>query len=104
MKLDRARTAVLGLGTSGEAAARLLHQRGARVTVFDSGKPDPKKIRTLQDLGISIVTGEAADTAKADFDLTILSPGIDPIVPLVGKLSPAGRGIRRRTRVGIPLL
>ena len=83
MNLDRARTAVLGLGTSGEAAARLLHRRGARVTVFDSGKPDPKKIRTLQDLGISVVTGEAADTAKADFDLTILSPGIDPLVPLV---------------------
>ena len=53
------------------------------VTVFDSGKPDPKKIRTLQDLGISVVTGEAADRAKADFELTILSPGIDPVVPLV---------------------
>jgi UDP-N-acetylmuramoylalanine--D-glutamate ligase len=83
MNLDRARTAVLGLGTSGEAAARLLQRRGASVTVFDSGNPDPKRIRILQELGISIVIGEAADSAKADFDLTILSPGIDPIVPLV---------------------
>ncbi len=83
MNLDRTRAAVLGLGTSGEAAARLLHQRGATVTVFDSGKPDGKKIRALQDLGISVVTGDAADIAKADYDLTILSPGIDPAVPLV---------------------
>ncbi|HSZ27069.1 MAG TPA: UDP-N-acetylmuramoyl-L-alanine--D-glutamate ligase [Chthoniobacterales bacterium] len=83
MNLNRTRAAVLGLGTSGEAAARLLQQRGASVTVFDSGKPDAQKIRTLQDLGISIITGEAADMAKADYDLTILSPGIDPVVPLI---------------------
>jgi UDP-N-acetylmuramoylalanine--D-glutamate ligase len=83
MNLNRTRAAVLGLGTSGEAAARLLQQRGASVTVFDSGKPDAQKIRILQDLGISIITGEAADVAKADYDLTILSPGIDPVVPLI---------------------
>jgi UDP-N-acetylmuramoylalanine--D-glutamate ligase len=83
MNLNGRRAAVLGLGTSGEAAARLLHQRGARVTVFDSGKPDAQKIKALQDLGISVVTGDAADIAKADYELTILSPGIDPVVPLV---------------------
>jgi UDP-N-acetylmuramoylalanine--D-glutamate ligase len=83
MNLERTRAAVLGLGTSGEAAARLLQQRGASVTVFDSGKPDTQKIKALQDLGISVITGEAADIAKAGYDLTILSPGIDPVVPLV---------------------
>jgi UDP-N-acetylmuramoylalanine--D-glutamate ligase len=83
MIVDRTRAAVLGLGTSGEAAARLLHQRGASVTVFDSGSPAAQKIRTLEDLGISVVTGEAADVAPADYELTILSPGIDPVVPLV---------------------
>ncbi len=83
MNLDGSRVAVLGLGSSGEAAAGLLHQRGALVTVFDSGKPDPKKIKTLEALGILVVTGPAADMAKADYDLTILSPGIDPGVPLV---------------------
>ncbi len=83
MNLDRTPTAVLGLGTSGEAAARLLHARGARVTVFDSGEPDTNRIQVLRDLGISVVTGKAADSAKVDYELTILSPGIDPIVPLV---------------------
>ncbi len=83
MNLEGRPAAVLGLGTSGEAAARLLHQRGARVTVFDSGKPDAQKIQALQDLGISVVIGDSADIAKADYELTILSPGIDPVVPLV---------------------
>ena len=55
MNLDRTRAAVLGLGTSGEAAARLLHQRGANVTVFDSGSPNAQKVRTLQDLGILVI-------------------------------------------------
>jgi UDP-N-acetylmuramoylalanine--D-glutamate ligase len=83
MNFDRRRAAVLGMGASGEAAARLLHSRGAIVTVFDSGKPDPQKTRALQDLGISIILGEAANRATVDYDLTILSPGIDPAVPLV---------------------
>jgi UDP-N-acetylmuramoylalanine--D-glutamate ligase len=83
MKIDRTRAAVLGLGTSGEAAARLLHRQGANVTVFDSGLPDAQRIRALQELGVSVVTGEAADNAQADYELTILSPGIDPVVPLV---------------------
>jgi len=83
MKIDRTRAAVLGLGTSGEAAARLLHRQGAKVTVFDSGLPAAPKIRALQELGISVVTGEAADHAQANYELTILSPGIDPVVPLV---------------------
>ena len=104
MNLDRTRAAVLGLGTSGEAAARLLHRRGASVTVFDSGKPDAQKIRALQDLGISVVTGEAADIAKADYELTILSPGIDPVGSTRPELSPAGRSLDRRTRAGIPFL
>jgi UDP-N-acetylmuramoylalanine--D-glutamate ligase len=83
MNLERTRAAVLGLGSSGDAAARLLRGRGAKVTVFDSGQPDASKVRALDDLGIAVVTGGAADLAKADYDLTILSPGIDPVVPLV---------------------
>ncbi|MBV9130137.1 MAG: UDP-N-acetylmuramoyl-L-alanine--D-glutamate ligase [Verrucomicrobia bacterium] len=83
MKFDRRRAAVLGMGASGEAAARLLHSRGANVTVFDSGKPEAQRIRLLQDLGISTIVGEAAERAKADYEMTILSPGIDPAVPLV---------------------
>ena len=83
MNLDRKRAAVLGLGSSGEAAARLLQQRGASVTVFDSGSPDGQKVEGLRALGITVVAGAAAEVAKADYDVTVLSPGIDPVVPLV---------------------
>ena len=83
MNLNYTRAAVLGLGTSGEAAAKLLQRHGARVTVFDSGKPDARKIQGLAEIGVSVITGEAADIAVCDYDLTVLSPGIDPVVPLV---------------------
>jgi UDP-N-acetylmuramoylalanine--D-glutamate ligase len=83
MNFDYTRAAVLGLGSSGEAAAKLLQRHGARVTVFDSGKPDAQKIHGLEEIGVSVITGEAADVAKGDYDLTVLSPGIDPVVPLV---------------------
>src|SRR5271166_5501130 len=82
MTLDHKRAAVLGLGTSGEAAARLLQRHGARVTVFDSGKPDPQKILGLEEIGVSVITGAAADVADGRYDLTVLSPGIDPVVAL----------------------
>jgi UDP-N-acetylmuramoylalanine--D-glutamate ligase len=82
MNLDGKRAAVLGLGSSGEAAGRLLHAHGARVTILDSGTPDPEKVRSLKRLGISVITGLSADVAEANYDLTILSPGIDPAVPI----------------------
>ncbi len=82
MNFNYTRAAVLGLGTSGEAAARLLQRHGARVTVFDSGKPDQQKILGLEEIGVSVITGAAADVADGRYDLTVLSPGIDPVVAL----------------------
>jgi len=82
MNFKYTEAAVLGLGSSGEAAAKLLRRHGARVTVFDSGRPDARKIQGLEELGVSVITGEAADVAQGDYDLTVLSPGIDPAVPL----------------------
>jgi UDP-N-acetylmuramoylalanine--D-glutamate ligase len=83
MKRSGTRAAVLGLGSSGEAAAQLLRLQGAEVTVFDSGDPDPEKVRSLEQRGISTVIGPAANQAAAGYDVTVLSPGIDPAVPLV---------------------
>jgi UDP-N-acetylmuramoylalanine--D-glutamate ligase len=57
--------------------------QGAGVTVFDSGDPDPAKIDSMRQYGITTVVGPAANQARAGYDITILSPGIDPTVPLV---------------------
>jgi UDP-N-acetylmuramoylalanine--D-glutamate ligase len=83
MKLNGKRAAVLGLGSSGEAAGRLLHAHGAQVTILDSGLPDPEKVHALQQIGISVIAGLSADVAEADYDLAVLSPGIDPAFPIV---------------------
>lgn len=79
--------AVLGAGESGESAARLLRQEGASVTVLDSGEESKlrQKIETLGAQGIRVIAGPAADheSKHGHFDCAILSPGIDPAVPLV---------------------
>ena len=76
---------VLGLGHSGEAAATLLREEGAHVTVCDSGDDAPRreKAARLGALGIKVLLGQEADTDPSAYDICVLSPGIDPIVPLV---------------------
>jgi len=76
---------VLGLGHSGEAAAVLLHEEGSEVTVCDSNESpaNREKAAKLAEMGIKVLLGPAADTDPAAYDVCVLSPGIDPIVPLV---------------------
>ena len=99
MKVSGQHIAVLGAGESGESAARLLYDEGARVTVLDSGELANlrEKIERLQVLGINVIAGAQADTDTGRYDLGILSPGIDPqsslvknfrakSIPLIGEL------------------
>lgn len=76
---------VLGLGHSGEAAATLLSEEGARVTVLESNDSPAlrEKAQGLQARGIPVILGPQAETDATEYDVCILSPGIDPIVPLV---------------------
>jgi UDP-N-acetylmuramoylalanine--D-glutamate ligase len=85
MKLNATKAAVLGLGTSGEAAAKLLRREGADVTVFDSADSSQLRERAqkLATLGIKTVLGSEAERATVNFELIVLSPGIDPQVELV---------------------
>ena len=88
--------AVLGLGRSGQAAARLLLESGAAVTVLDSGDPAPRRATAdlLSSRGARVVLGNDALRCAQEFDFAVLSPGIDPVVPLA----------RRPVEAGIPLL
>ena len=76
---------VLGLGHSGEAAAVLLKEEGATVVVADSSDNAGvrEKAANLESMGIRVLLGSAADADPASYDVCVLSPGIDPIVPLV---------------------
>lgn len=85
---------VLGLGHSGEAAALLLSEEGAAVTVCESGdNPALRgKAAGLESRGIRVLLGSAADCDPSPYDVAVLSPGIDPAVALVqnviGKKTP----------------
>jgi UDP-N-acetylmuramoylalanine--D-glutamate ligase len=85
MEYQRKKIAVLGFGTSGEAAARLLAEEGAVTTILDSAEPDKlrAKIANVAPLGIAVVAGPAADKDKTRYARGVLSPGIDPSAPLV---------------------
>ncbi len=70
------RVAVLGLGKSGRAAARLLAHCGASVVGLDeSVRPAPSDAA----LGVEVVRGaERAASALHGCELVVTSPGIDP--------------------------
>src|SRR2546421_6937815 len=73
--------AVLGAGVSGTAAARLLKQEGAPVTVLDSAEEKKLLKTTLEDLRgreVTVVTGSAADADNGSYQFAVMSPGIDP--------------------------
>jgi UDP-N-acetylmuramoylalanine--D-glutamate ligase len=77
--------AVLGAGESGEAAARLLQEEGAMVTLLDSA--DLKKLRSkiekITPLGIALLAGRDAEVDDRIYDMGVISPGVDPTAPLV---------------------
>jgi UDP-N-acetylmuramoylalanine--D-glutamate ligase len=79
--------AVLGAGESGESAARLLHHENAMVTILDTAEESRlrKKIEALGAEGIRVIAGLAAEheSLNGRYHAVILSPGIDPAVPLV---------------------
>ena len=85
MSYANQKIAVLGAGESGEAAALLLVEEGAAVTIFDTAEENKlrKKIDALGLRGIRVIAGLAAEYEPDPFDLAVLSPGIDPAAPLV---------------------
>ena len=68
---------VLGLGVSGEAAARLLLGRGVAVTVIDGADGEAVEARAadLQSRGATVLTG-ATELPTAGYDLCVASPGL----------------------------
>ncbi len=87
MKFASQRFAILGAGRSGLGAARLARMHGADVTVFDEGD----KAKQVEDF--KCVLGQSARdlvVKPGDFDLVIISPGLDEHWPLPKKFTEAG--------------
>ncbi|MCE0497777.1 MAG: UDP-N-acetylmuramoyl-L-alanine--D-glutamate ligase [Methylacidiphilales bacterium] len=86
------RVVVLGLGVSGMEAAKLLRDKGASVTVRDNAADNAAVSRRAEELrrhGIEVELGRQVQPT-AQFDFGVLSPGINPQVPLVQTLRQAG--------------
>lgn len=84
--------AILGMGTSGMAAARLAARLGAaEVTLLDDGAPEKLSAaaEAARAEGFTVFTGPEALMGGSGFDLAVLSPGIDPSWPLAKRMSDA---------------
>lgn len=82
---------VLGLGSSGEAAAQLLLRQGRQVIVMDAGTSAGLEARAdrLRLKGCRIFTG-TRDLPEAQVDLAVVSPGIPETDPWVVLLRQKG--------------
>jgi UDP-N-acetylmuramoylalanine--D-glutamate ligase len=69
---------ILGLGMSGEAAARLLTKQGCAVTVVDAADAAScaKRSVPLEALGVRVLS-DVTTLPEGNFDLCVVSPGID---------------------------
>lgn len=67
------RALVLGLGASGEAAARLLLREGAAVTALD--RIESPCVAALRAAGARVMAGET-DLPEGSFDVAVVSPGL----------------------------
>jgi UDP-N-acetylmuramoylalanine--D-glutamate ligase len=80
--------AILGAGRSGKAAALLLAEEGARVTMLDSATEENLPgLEALRARGVYILCGPAAEEDPAVYDLGVFSPGIDPELALARNFS-----------------
>ena len=75
---------------SGIAAALLLKDEGAKVSVLDSAEENKllkSTIDTLRTQNIGVICGEAADRDSSEYDFVVLSPGINPASALAQNFS-----------------
>ncbi len=85
------RVVVVGLGRSGDAAARALLTEGARVRVTDAGSSPELAARAdeVRRAGAEVELG-GHDLGRLDADLAVVSPGIPPTAPVIAALRREG--------------
>ncbi len=86
---------VVGLGKSGIAATEAMIKLGAKVAVQDSKKEeetDPKLVESLKKDGVELFLGKVPEDFS-QFDMLILSPGVNPELEFVQKAQAQGAEI-----------
>lgn len=102
----RGECAVLGLGRSGQAAARLLHAAGLRVYASDRSTSDSTQAAAtaLAADGVSVQVGGHDLERIANAVLLVVSPGIPPEVPACVAARAAGVPIVSEVEIALRLL
>ena len=92
MREKREKVAVIGLGASGDAAARLALLKGAKVHVTDANSETPIAARgaVLRDLGAEVRLGGHDVEKIAAADTVVVSPGIPSGAPVLAALRARG--------------
>jgi len=103
-KLQHKKVLVLGLAKSGVAAAELLHELGAFVTVNDSKPFDENpQAQGLLEKGITVICGRhPEDLLDEGFELIVKNPGIPYTNPIVADA--VNRGLKVITEVELAYL
>lgn len=85
MDVQGKRVLVVGMATSGIAAALFLRQRGARVVISEMRAAGQLRteIQRLLDAGVAIETGGHRERSFLDADLIVVSPGVPAQMPLL---------------------
>jgi UDP-N-acetylmuramoylalanine--D-glutamate ligase len=107
MNLRNKKVVVVGLGRTGLATARFLHQQGARVLVSDTADENQlgDSVRMLREMGIALELGPHRPASFQNADGIVVSPGvphtIGPVVqaksrdiPVMGEVELASRFIK----------
>jgi UDP-N-acetylmuramoylalanine--D-glutamate ligase len=84
--------AVTGLGLSGEAAARALVRRQARVRAYDDGDGPAQHAAAerLAALGVHVTLGGVPPQPEPGTALVVTSPGLRPTTPFLAAAAAAG--------------
>lgn len=90
MQLKGKKVLIVGLGRTGLAAARFLHQQGARLMATDSADETAlgDTVEQLRHMGVDIELGAHSSRVFQESDLIIVSPGVShTIAPIVAARS-----------------
>lgn len=98
---------VIGLGASGMAAVRFLHDRGMRVAVSES-RPREQIARgdlaVLRELEVAIETGGHSEAFFRDAALVVPSPGVPLDLPVIAAARRAGAAVAGELALAVGLI
>ncbi len=89
MEVRGKRVAVVGLGRSGVAAAKLLVAQGAAVVASDLKQREELALSDLEERGVHLELGDNP-LSLLDCDLVVVSPGVPPWAPILKEAARRG--------------